>query len=101
MDYFENGVVDHHFIANELDDYNNRWPERRFELVEAPKVVYDSKLGCYLASFRVACALGNASKTVKGVCVFRAALLKTDQGFRIIYIREDFEKSNNSVVDNG
>jgi hypothetical protein len=99
VDYFDNGVVDHHFIANELDEYNYRWPERHFELVEAPKVVYDSKLGCYLASFRVACALGNASKRIEGTCDFRAALVKADQGFRIIYIRERFEPSN-SVADN-
>jgi hypothetical protein len=99
VDYFENGVVDHHFIANELDEYNYRWTERRFELMEAPKVVYDSKLSCYLASFRVACALGNASKRIEGICDFRAALVKADQGFRIIYIREHFEPSN-SVADN-
>ena len=91
VDYFENGLVDHHFIANELDEYNYRWPERRYELMETPKVVYDSKLGCYLASFRVACALSNASKRIQGVCDFRAALVKTDQGFRIIYIREHFQ----------
>ena len=34
VDYFNEGVVDHHFISGDITRYDHRWPERRFTLLE-------------------------------------------------------------------
>ena len=34
MDYFNEGVVDRHFIGGDITRYDHRWPERHFTLLE-------------------------------------------------------------------
>lgn len=34
VNYFDDGVVDRHFISRDTDKYNKRWPDRHFTVVE-------------------------------------------------------------------
>ena len=94
VDYYDNGQVSLDDIAAELEEYNQRWPERHFKILGKPKVTYNERYGCYVAEFRVVYLLRGASRTLQGVCKYQAAVAYQNGALKIIYIRENFENKS-------
>ncbi len=66
--YYDEGVVDHAYIARDVTRYDHRWPERRFELLE-PVTVADSPDGDpdkFVVNFRYGFNVKNARYAVGG-----------------------------------
>jgi hypothetical protein len=89
-DYFENGQCTHESIYRELQDYNQKWPWRRYELIDAPMFSVTNQGDVYDVNFKVSFILRNRGKTVSGVCYFRAQLVRSEDSFLITSIREKF-----------
>lgn len=89
-DYFENGQCTRESISRELQDYNQKWPSRQYQLSGAPMVNVTSQGNGYEVSFKVSFTLRNRAKTVSGVCYFRAQVVRNENSFLITSIREKF-----------
>jgi hypothetical protein len=87
VDYYDKGKVPRDAIAAALATYNQRWPERHWKLLGRPAIIYNERYGCYLAEFRVAYLLRNASRTLKGICKYQAAIVSQNSEPKIVYIR--------------
>jgi S1-C subfamily serine protease len=89
-DYFENGQCTRESIYRELQDYNQKWPSRRYELLGVPMVNATDEGDAYEVNFKVSFTLRNRGKAVTGVCYFRAQLVRSQDSFLITAIREKF-----------
>jgi hypothetical protein len=89
-DYFENGQCTRESIYRELQDYNQKWPSRRYELLGVPMVNVTDQGDTYEVSFKVSFTMRNGGKAVSGVCYFRAQLVRSEDTFLIRSIREKF-----------
>ena len=69
VDYFDHGVVNRAFIAQDIQKYVNRWPLRRYRIVgEIRTGVVDQKRDMAGVTFRLRFAVQNDKKAVTGVC---------------------------------
>jgi len=89
-DYFENGQCTHESISQELQDYDRKWPSRRYQLEGVPMVNATSQRDAYEVSFKVSFTLRNKAKAISGVCYFRAQVVRSQESFLITAIREKF-----------
>ena len=89
-DYFENGQCTHESIYRELQDYDQKWPSRRYELLGVPMINVTDRGGSYEVNFKVSFTVRNQGKVVSGVCYFRAHLVRNQDSFLITAIREKF-----------
>ena len=89
-DYFENGQCTRESIFRELLDYNHKWPSRQYQLLGTPLVDVTNQGDRYEVSFKVSFTVRNRSKTVSGVCYFRAQVVRSEDSFLITTIREKF-----------
>jgi S1-C subfamily serine protease len=95
-DYFENGQCTHESIYRELQDYSNKWPSRRYQLLGTPLVNASSRGDAFEVSFKVAFTLRNRTKTISGICYFRSSVVRSQNSFLITTIREKFETGEQS-----
>ncbi len=66
--YYDEGIVDHTYIARDVTRYDHRWPERRFELID-PVTISGSPDGDpdkFVVNFRYGFHVKNARYTVGG-----------------------------------
>jgi len=89
-DYFENGQCTRESIVRELLDYNHKWPSREYQLLGTPLVNVTNQGDRYDVSFKVSFTLRNRAKAVGGVCYFRAQVVRSQDSFLIMAIREKF-----------
>src|SRR6201987_140900 len=89
-DYFENGQCTRESIFRELQDYNHKWPSRQYQLLGTPLVNVTSQSGGYDVSFKVSFTLRSRAKAVSGVWYFRAKVVRSQDSFLIVAIREKF-----------
>jgi S1-C subfamily serine protease len=89
-DYFENGQCTRESILRELLDYNHQWPSRQYQLLGTPLVNVANQGDRYDVSFKVSFTLRNRAKAVSGVCYFRAQVVRSQDSFLIMAIREKF-----------
>jgi V8-like Glu-specific endopeptidase len=89
-DYFENGQCTRESIFRELLDYNHKWPSREYQLLGTPLVNVTNQGDRYDVSFKVSFTLRNRAKAVSGVCYFRAQVVRSQDSFLIVAIREKF-----------
>ena len=69
VDYFDHGVVNRGFIAQDIQKYASRWPLRRYWIDgEIHTKIVDQKQDVAGVAFRLKFAVQNAKKTVTGVC---------------------------------
>ena len=89
-DYFENGQCTRESILRELLDYNHKWPSREYQLLGTPLVNVTNQGDRYDVSFKVSFTLHNRAKAVSGVCYLRAQVVRHQDSFLIMAIREKF-----------
>ena len=69
VDYFDDGVVNRGFIAQDIQSYAGRWPLRRHSIDgEIDTKVVDAKRDVVGVAFRLKFAVQNAKKTITGMC---------------------------------
>jgi len=100
-DYFENGQCTRESIYRELQDYNNKWPSREYRLLGTPVVNVANEGGTYDVGFKVQFALHNRSKTLSGICYFRAQVVRRESSFLITSIRESFSTGGSQMGEGG
>jgi V8-like Glu-specific endopeptidase len=100
-DYFENGQCTRESIYRELQDYNNKWPSREYRLLGTPVVNVANEGGTYDVGFKVQFALHNRSKTLSGICYFRAQVIRRESSFLITSIRESFSTGGSQMGEGG
>jgi hypothetical protein len=88
VDYFNHGVVDRGFIAQDIQKYVKRWPWRRYwvEGVTGTRIV-DQQRGITETIFRLRFAVQNSNKTVVGVCDDVVLIKQTGETPKIIAIK--------------
>lgn len=94
-DYFENGQCTHESISRELQDYNQKWPSRQYQLLGAPMVNVTNRGDQYEVAFKVSFILRNRGKAASGVCYLRAQVVRHEYSFLITAIREKFDPGGN------
>lgn len=100
-DYFQNGQCTRESIYRELQDYNNKWPSRQYRLLGTPVVNAANQGNTYDVNFKVEFTLHNRSKTLSGVCNFRAQLVRRENSFLITSIRESFSTEGSQMGEGG
>jgi Trypsin-like peptidase domain len=69
VDYFDNGLVNRAFIAEDIQKYASRWPRRRFWIDgEIRTRIVNRQEGIAETTFRLKFAVQNLKKTVAGTC---------------------------------
>jgi hypothetical protein len=100
-DYFENGQCTRESIYRELEDYNNKWPSRQYRLLGTPVVNAANEGNTYDVGFKVQFTLHNRSKTLSGICCFRAQVVRRESSFLITSIRESFSTGGSQMGEGG
>ena len=100
-DYFENGQCTRESVYRELQDYSNKWPSRQYRLLGTPVVNAANQGDTYDVSFKVEFTLHNRSKTLSGICYFRAQVVRSENSFLITSIRERFSTGGSQMGEGG
>src|ERR1700730_17488885 len=100
-DYFENGQCTGESIYRELEDYNNKWPSREYRLLGTPAVNIVKAGDTYEVGFKVQFTVHNRSKTLSGICNFRAQVARSGTSFLITSIRESFSTGGSQMGEGG
>ncbi|MHA3771575.1 peptidoglycan-binding protein [Verrucomicrobiota bacterium sgz303538] len=87
VDYFDSGKVSRSFIEKDQRNYYRRWPSRNFELLGDPELVRSSR-DAATVRFRLRYAVRGSGDSAKGQIEEVVRLQRTDDGLKIVAIRE-------------
>jgi len=87
VEYFDQGMLNRERIQRDLEQYDRRWPERRFRLA-GPLQVDRQSNGRLRVSFPLRYELRNASKNVKGIVRKALLLERVGDDLQIVAVHE-------------
>lgn len=90
VDYFDHGIVDRGYVQNELAAYDQRWPRRKYTLLNTVHVLRNG--GRTTAKFRIAFEVANsvANRTARGRLDETFGLARRSDGtVDIVSLREE------------
>ena len=86
--YYDSGVVNKDFIRNDIRRYNQKWPVRRYWLVDDIRILNDPQADPVEVQYRIKYAVKNQQRESTGTAVKTVKLQKTSSGFEITSVRE-------------
>ena len=88
VNYFANGEVDRRLVERSLRAYYQRWPKRRYDLLDGLQYAFNPARGEIVVTFGVSFSLKNGDKAVTGKTANRVIINAATADPRIIAIEE-------------
>jgi peptidoglycan hydrolase-like protein with peptidoglycan-binding domain len=88
VDYFDHGTVNAAFVNKDVTNYVKRWPERKYTLLEAPKVIPSGKEGEAVVQFPINFDVRNSNHQAKGRTNNIWTVRQEGDDLKIVAIRE-------------
>jgi hypothetical protein len=85
--YFDSGVVDHAFVAQDQRRYYKTWPERSFELLDGPVVIEDDGDAVAL-KFTIHYDVSGAGRRASGMTENTMRVRRFEDGLKIVGMSE-------------
>jgi hypothetical protein len=87
VNYFGDGRINRQAIHKDQQAYYRKWPERKFDLIDEPELVRTSGEEATVR-FRIKYNVRGAGDSARGRTENLVRLRRTDEGLKIVAIRE-------------
>jgi hypothetical protein len=91
VDYFDNGRVTKAFVADDIGKYNQRWPQRHYQVNAEPTIeIVDAARDIARATVVIGFAVQNAQRTILGTCQDIILIREASTNPKVMSVRSQF-----------